>query len=67
MFGVNPETATGLAEPLPVNGPGLLVTVYDVTVPDGGVKETLIVVELDAVPDTEVGAVGGGFDVVVNE
>jgi hypothetical protein len=51
--------------PVPLNEPGVLVTVYDVTGPPGGVNETLIVVEFDAVPETEVGALGGESDFLI--
>ena len=59
MFGVNPVIEIGLAAPLWVKETGVLLTVYEVTGPPGGVNETIIVVEFDAVPETEVGAVGG--------
>jgi hypothetical protein len=44
---------------VPVIEPGLLVTVYDVIVPAGGVNATLTDVELTTVAVTAVGADGG--------
>jgi len=58
VLAVNPLTTIGEDPPVAVIDPGLLVTVYELTTPDGGVKETLIVVESDAVPVTDVGAEG---------